>query len=57
MAMPTQVLFGDNDWMAHPDVPDILAGSDNVGYVEVPKAGHHIYLDNPDVFHAVLAHA
>ena len=55
--MPTQVLFGDNDWMAHPDVPDILAGSDNVGYVEVPKAGHHIYLDNPDVFHAVLAHA
>lgn len=55
--MPTQVLFGDNDWMAHPDVPGLLAEIDNVGYVQVPKAGHHIYLDNPGVFHAVLGDA
>lgn len=53
--MPVTVLFGDNDWMAHPDVPATLSGvSKGLGLVQVPDAGHHLYLDNPAVFHQTL---
>lgn len=57
LKMPTAFLYGDIDWMdyrhgqvatKHMTVPS------NVWVVE--KAGHHLYLDNPEVFNKTMLH-
>jgi len=54
LPMPVTVMFGDNDWMAHPDAPNILQAVEGPGLVTIPSAGHHLYLDNPTEFQSVL---
>lgn len=44
---------GDNDWMdadgGRASVAELKkAGNDNANVHVVPKAGHHLYLDNPE---------
>ncbi|WWC95304.1 hypothetical protein V866_002165 [Kwoniella sp. B9012] len=53
LKVPVTFMYGDNDWM------DVKGGEDSVKLLEesgntqsschvIPKAGHHLYLDNPD---------
>ncbi|KAI9342761.1 Alpha/Beta hydrolase protein [Zopfochytrium polystomum] len=56
--LPVTLLFGDRDWMLTSDVlalPMVRTRRAEVGIVT--RAGHHLYLDNPDEFHAKLRDA
>ena len=61
-AVPFPVLlqFGDHDWLRFKNVEAFVdkardkAGMD-IRYDLVPSAGHHLYLDNSDAFHASIA--
>lgn len=57
--IPVLIMFGDSDWMAYPelasDVAEWSTGKDDIAGVDVeliivPKAGHHLYLDNAPHF-------
>ena len=53
------VLYGDTDWLYYNNIQHSMQSWKNnvltdVNYVNIPQAGHHIYLDNPDVFHSVM---
>ena len=52
--MPKCLLFGDRDWLYHPDIPAVVEQSPSTEWFRVPSAGHHIYFDNPSVFHQHL---
>lgn len=56
---PLLLLFGDNDWLRYAEVEQTVARWKSAGvearYVLVPKAGHHLYLDNPPYFHDSIA--
>lgn len=59
LRIPVTFMYGDNDWM---DVnggfqsQKVLAkaGNDAVDVHVVPQAGHHLYLDNPEVSNGIL---
>jgi cardiolipin-specific phospholipase len=59
LRMPVTFLYGDNDWM---DIAGGLAvehilneeGNKDVQVHCVPRAGHHLYLDNPDFTNVIL---
>ena len=61
------VMYGDNDWMKPTphgrqtilDAVDRQKNGDKTGpgstkVVEVPHAGHHLYMDNAPVFHQLV---
>eukprot|EP01130_Rhizamoeba_saxonica_P017468 TRINITY_DN847_c0_g1_i1.p1 TRINITY_DN847_c0_g1~~TRINITY_DN847_c0_g1_i1.p1 ORF type:complete len:216 (+),score=43.67 TRINITY_DN847_c0_g1_i1:417-1064(+) len=52
--IPTVILFGDNDWMYHPDVLQLTKHNANVTVRIVSDSGHHIYFDNPREFNSLL---
>jgi len=48
-------MFGDYDWMYHPDVPEGLKTLRTPCDLRIiTHAGHHLYLDNPSDFHQQL---
>ena len=49
--MPTLVLFGDSDWLHHPGVGAVVGRNPGARLRTVPRAGHHLYLDNTAGFH------
>ncbi|TXT13058.1 hypothetical protein VHUM_01459 [Vanrija humicola] len=62
LKIPVSFLYGDNDWM------DLDGGRDAVKVLEkagnaagsfhvVPQAGHHLYLDNPEVTNGIIDRA
>ncbi|EGV66673.1 hypothetical protein PSN45_002712 [Yamadazyma tenuis] len=58
--VPTLWLYGDHDWMnveaGQEIVKEInnIANKDLARFSLIPSAGHHLYLDNPGVFHSVV---
>lgn len=56
---PTLLQYGDHDWMFHPQIPEVAQARKNKPGIYkheleldiIPKAGHHLYLDNPTAFH------
>lgn len=53
--IPTTILFGSDDWMAHPDVAAIVDCLPHVKLHTIRGAGHHLYMDNPPQFQAAVA--
>ncbi|KAL7746395.1 hypothetical protein RI367_008238 [Sorochytrium milnesiophthora] len=55
LRVPVAFLYGDVDWMNHRHADALLPRLRVPGLVTVvPKAGHHLYLDNPDYFNREL---
>lgn len=54
LPMPTTIVFGTNDWMMHPAVPALVAGTPLLRLAMIEGAGHHLYLDNPGDFRDVV---
>ena len=57
--MPMVFLYGEHDWMdrAGADQAQAIlheAGNHNVQVHTVSRAGHHLYLDNPAEFAALV---
>lgn len=59
------IMYGDTDWLSYDDVEVTLdkwrTANKNlhghkldVSCVTIPRAGHHIYLDNPEGFHSEM---
>ncbi|WVQ75218.1 hypothetical protein IAR50_004830 [Cryptococcus sp. DSM 104548] len=62
LSVPVTFMYGDNDWMdvqGGYDSKKALAeaGNDKCDVHVVPKAGHHLYLDNPEVSNRILREA
>ncbi|WWD20070.1 hypothetical protein CI109_104544 [Kwoniella shandongensis] len=60
--VPVTFLYGDNDWMdvdgGHASVEALKkAGNQKASVHVIPKAGHHLYLDNPEVTNKILDQA
>ncbi|KAK4683550.1 cardiolipin-specific phospholipase, partial [Tremellales sp. Uapishka_1] len=60
--VPVTFLYGDNDWMdmkgGHASVVELnKAGNTKARVHVVPKAGHHVYLDNPDETNRIIQEA
>ncbi|KAG9021341.1 hypothetical protein FRB95_002342 [Tulasnella sp. JGI-2019a] len=58
--VPTTFVYGDADWMDSKGGAECVrkmhaAGNTDVRNVVIPKAGHHVYLDNPDAMNELLA--
>lgn len=63
-SLPVRIIFGDNDWLYSKATQQALHASmqhadgsqerKNVSLQIAPKAGHHIYIDNPDAVHAAV---
>ncbi|WWC73433.1 uncharacterized protein I206_107401 [Kwoniella pini CBS 10737] len=62
LKVPVTFMYGDNDWM------DVQGGNDSVKALKeagnsnatchvVPKAGHHLYLDNPEYTNKLIGQA
>jgi cardiolipin-specific phospholipase len=51
-------MFGDHDWMRYEEAESTVAAWSREGLradlVIVPKAGHHLYLDNSDYFNSSI---
>lgn len=55
ISCPTLLMFGDDDWLNYKDVEaDVLKwkqeGHKNLTFQIISKAGHHLYIDNPNDF-------
>eukprot|EP01127_Copromyxa_protea_P012916 TRINITY_DN3406_c0_g1_i7.p1 TRINITY_DN3406_c0_g1~~TRINITY_DN3406_c0_g1_i7.p1 ORF type:complete len:357 (-),score=23.64 TRINITY_DN3406_c0_g1_i7:32-1102(-) len=52
----TQLLFGDTDWMYHPQMKELVdersIHDNHMELAIISSAGHHLYLDNTTEFHA-----
>ncbi|KAL7412599.1 Alpha/Beta hydrolase protein [Mrakia frigida] len=60
--IPVLFLFGEKDWMDPKGGYEAcermkLNGNENVETIIVEEAGHHVYLDNPTKFNAILRRA
>ncbi|KAK1923840.1 Alpha/Beta hydrolase protein [Papiliotrema laurentii] len=60
--VPVTFMYGDNDWMdvdgGHASVAELKKAGNHQGQVHVvPKAGHHLYLDNPEVTNRLISDA
>lgn len=58
--VPIKIIYGDTDWLyQRPDCDEAVAQLVNVGLdvqlAVAPRAGHHIYLDNPQWFHEYVS--
>lgn len=56
---PILILYGDHDWLRFETVNEVMAKWKeifglNVQYHVIKSAGHHLYLDNQDSFHATI---
>lgn len=55
---PVLVFFGDKDWMAFDEIESYVKEWNQKGLDVnlriLPKAGHHLYIDNADRFHSDL---
>eukprot|EP00240_Pyramimonas_obovata_P006065 CAMPEP_0118936688 /NCGR_PEP_ID=MMETSP1169-20130426/20024_1 /TAXON_ID=36882 /ORGANISM="Pyramimonas obovata, Strain CCMP722" /LENGTH=322 /DNA_ID=CAMNT_0006880031 /DNA_START=347 /DNA_END=1315 /DNA_ORIENTATION=- len=57
-ATPTTFIYGDNDWMYHPQVAQIVAANhEQVAAHTIAGAGHHVYLDQPARFNDCVLQA
>ncbi|OCF37260.1 cardiolipin-specific phospholipase [Kwoniella heveanensis BCC8398] len=61
LKVPVTFMYGDNDWMdvegGRASVEALKeAGNSNATCHVVPKAGHHLYLDNPEFTNKLLDH-
>ncbi|WWC93086.1 uncharacterized protein L201_008051 [Kwoniella dendrophila CBS 6074] len=59
LKVPVTMMYGDNDWMdvegGHASVKALKeAGNQNASCHVIPKAGHHLYLDNPEYTNKLL---
>lgn len=59
LRIPVTFMFGDNDWMdvkgGYQSQKELAkAGNDKVDVHVVPSAGHHLYLDNPEVSNDII---
>lgn len=62
LKIPVTFMYGDNDWMdvqgGHDSAAALAkAGNPNCSVHVVPEAGHHLYLDNPEVSNRLLDEA
>ncbi|KIR29587.1 cardiolipin-specific phospholipase [Cryptococcus deuterogattii LA55] len=62
LKVPVTFMYGDNDWMdvqgGHDSAAALAkAGNNNCSVHVVPDAGHHLYLDNPEVSNKLLDEA
>ncbi|OWZ68336.1 hypothetical protein AYX15_00748 [Cryptococcus neoformans] len=62
LKIPVTFMYGDNDWMDVQGGRDSAtalakAGNSNCSVHVVPEAGHHLYLDNPEVSNRLLDEA
>ncbi|WWC65600.1 uncharacterized protein I303_108220 [Kwoniella dejecticola CBS 10117] len=62
LKVPVTFMYGDNDWMdvdgGHASVKALKeAGNLNARCHVVPKAGHHLYLDNPEYTNKLIEQA
>ncbi|GFZ50210.1 hypothetical protein JCM24511_07965 [Saitozyma sp. JCM 24511] len=60
--VPVTFLYGDNDWMdvdgGHASVKELSSAGNSRAQVHVvPKAGHHVYLDNPEETNRIVDEA
>jgi len=54
-SIPLVFLYGDRDWMFHPEVKDIVSRMPNAELQFVSNSGHHVYLDHPAEFKRIMA--
>ena len=52
--MPVIFLYGDRDWMFHPEVHDLVSTMKNAQMRFIDRSGHHVYFDNPEGFNSEL---
>lgn len=52
LSIPILMLYGDNDWLSFPEAQQVVNKWQQAVLVVIPKAGHHLYLDNASVFNA-----
>ena len=61
--LPTTILYGDNDWLYRDGVEcnaavDSMRGAGaKVELRVIPRAGHHLYMDNAEGFHTAVCGA
>jgi pimeloyl-ACP methyl ester carboxylesterase len=57
-SIPIYVAYGDDDWLSYDKVSDdIKALQDsgvNISLTTIKNAGHHLYLDNTQMFHDTI---
>jgi cardiolipin-specific phospholipase len=55
LSMPCHFLYGDHDWM---DYRHAMEASQSMtvknSIVQIANAGHHLYIDNPDIYNAEI---
>ena len=55
LKVPVTLIYGDRDWMFHPQVHDLVEEHSHKASLSfVRDAGHHVYFDNPKEFNAEL---
>jgi len=47
---PLYAIYGDRDWMDRATIDEVP----NCSILELPKSGHHLYLDNPEVLTSLV---
>jgi len=52
--IPVVFMYGDRDWMFHPQVHEIVSKMPNAHLKIIDRAGHHVYFDNPESFNREL---
>lgn len=57
-SVPVLLLYGDDDWLSYggveADVEELNQQGMQIQFSRVEAAGHHLYLDNVECFHATL---
>lgn len=55
---PILLLYGDHDWLRFPGMNKYVKDMNDLKLktelITIPSAGHHLYLDNSDVFHSEI---
>ena len=55
LKVPVTLIYGDRDWMFHPQVHDLVEEHSHKASLSfVRDVGHHVYFDNPKEFNAEL---
>ena len=58
MIFPPKFIYGEEDWMDHKGALEAIESLKHVPtrILLIPKAGHHLYLDNSNVFNLCVIH-
>ncbi|KAK3249744.1 hypothetical protein CYMTET_40844 [Cymbomonas tetramitiformis] len=58
LSMPCTIIFGDKDWMNNPKIHEtFMPKVPNAEMAIVSQAGHHLYLDQPEQWIAIVKNA